>query len=258
MNFLHSTKGIPKPNEQLALDSNYLFDGNKVPRVTKILSVMNDEYITDWANSLGFRHKKYQDELDFWANIGTIVHDLCDKVILGESFNISDYPREISNYIYNCVTACKIWWDNLNKDYDVEVIFIEKELSCEYYGGTCDILLKINGKYILGDFKTSNHIGYKYWCQLSAYANILNNMGYDISGVFILQLNKKRPIYKDYVILFDNYDGIMFMNIAFDTFCNALMTYIMRYNLDNYPLSYNTNYDCNNMIIPARICEVKQ
>ena len=243
-------------------DSNYMYNGQIVPRVTHILSVMNDDYSADWANSLGFRHKNYREELEYYANIGTIVHELCDQILLGQEIDLSPYQREIVNAIYNCTTACKIWWKKLNEEYDVEVVFLEKELTCKYYGGTCDMLLKINGHYFIGDFKTSNHIGYKYWCQLAAYRYILETeMGYKIDGVFILQLNKKRPLYNEYIVSLlddDCYDcyNEMILTQAFDTFISALLVYTNRNNfnfmMDKY-IEFSNDDRYIPYIIPASI-----
>lgn len=225
-------------------NSNYQYNGKTVPRVTSILSLVHDNYITNWANSLGFRRKKYEDELEYYANIGTIVHELCDCIVRGEPIDLSIYPREISNSIYNCVNGCRNWWNNLNTNYDVEVIDLERPLVCEWYGGTCDIILKINGQYFIGDFKTSNHIGYKYWCQLSAYINILEQQGIHISGCFILQLSRNRPLYKEHILHFSNPDHYQVISNAFNMFSGAVYTYYNRLNLTNQleQINYQTNY----------------
>lgn len=239
------------------IDSKYQYVGkygpHNVPRVTEILSIINDEYITQWANNLGRRGKDYNTELDFYANIGTIVHELCDQILLGNDIDLSVYPREIVNQIYNCTSACKNWWNELNNMYEeVEVVFLEKELISPCFGGTCDMLLKINGKYILGDFKTSNHIGYKYWCQLAAYVYILEQQGYHIDGVFILQLNKNRPLYKVYSmpylddVYYDDCYNDLTISYAFELFIFALKSYITRIKLLYY-MDYN---DYNERYIP--------
>lgn len=215
------------------ISDRYVYNGKNVPRVTEILSLMNDDYLLDWSNSLGFRRKNYREELEFYANIGTIVHDLCDKIMIDSNFEIdySQYSRDISNQIYNCISGFKNWWNKLNQTYKVEVIAIERPTVCEFYGGTIDVILNINGKLYVGDFKTSNHIGYKYWCQLAAYINMLINEGYEIGGCFILQLNKKKPISMDYVLDLTDDTNRDFISKAYDTFCGAVYTYCARINL---------------------------
>jgi hypothetical protein len=223
----------------------YQCNGRNVPRVTEILSLMHDDYITNWANSLGFRHKNYEEELDFYANIGTIVHDLCDKIMIDSNYEVdySIYPRNISNQIFNCISGFKTWWNQLNRDYNVEVFAIERPTVCEYYGGTIDVILKINGRLYVGDFKTSNHIGYKYWCQLAAYMDMLIKEGYEIAGCFILQLSKTKPLANNHIVDLSINENIEFMNLAYQTFSGAVYTYYARLQFtQNLNPIYNSNY----------------
>ena len=56
--------------------------------------------------------------------------------------------------------------------------------------------MRINGKIYLIDFKTSNHVTYKYYLQLAAYSKVLREKeNINIDGVIILQLNKYQPKY---------------------------------------------------------------
>ena len=64
--------------------------------------------------------------------------------------------------VYFAFNSFLKWWDDINNGNDVELVFSEKSLLCKYFGGTLDCLLKINGKYWLIDFKTSNHIEYSF------------------------------------------------------------------------------------------------
>ena len=77
-------------------------------------------------------------------------------------------------------------------------------MVCEWFGGTYDLLLKINGCLFLVDFKTSNHVTYKYYMQLAAYSYMLKQQGIYISGVIILQLAKTSPRYNEFVLDFSN------------------------------------------------------
>lgn len=223
----------------------YKFNNKSVPRATEILSLMNDPYIATWANSLGFRHKKYEQELEHYANIGTIVHDLCDKIMVNESFDISEYPRDIANAIHNGTSAFKSWWNMMNERYTIEIVAIEKMIACQWYGGTCDVILKINGQTFLGDFKTSNHVGYKYYCQLAAYTYVLETeFGIHIDGWFILQLSKTKPVYKEYILNSINKQDMDFMSNAYNCFMGAVYTYYCRLQMQQTmeSLSYNKSY----------------
>lgn len=216
----------------IIIDSQkYSYDNAYVPRVTEVLSLINEDYLIRWANAIGLRHKNYDTELNRAATIGTFVHDFSDCIMRGENVDLSVVDRSIVNNVYNGITCFKNWWESLNKNYKVEIIFIEKELICKYFGGTCDVLLKINDKIYLGDFKTSNHIGYKYYMQLAAYRYILLvEHGINIDGTFILQLSKFNSIYKDYILDLHNNEHNMFLLNAFNTFSSTVMTYFNRLN----------------------------
>ena len=54
----------------------YEKDGKKLPSVTTIIHSLGNEEIIKWANSLGFRHIKYEQELDKYAQNGTLIHEL--------------------------------------------------------------------------------------------------------------------------------------------------------------------------------------
>ena len=57
-------------------ESNYIFEGKVVPRVTKILQTFNDDdRLMYWANGLGWRRIKYKDALNRAATIGTHIHN---------------------------------------------------------------------------------------------------------------------------------------------------------------------------------------
>ena len=51
-------------NYNLIKKNHYSYNGNSVPRVTELLSEIHEEYLMLWANSLGFRRKKYKNEME--------------------------------------------------------------------------------------------------------------------------------------------------------------------------------------------------
>ena len=57
------------------LGNKYMHNGIYVPRVTEIISKMiHEDYLLYWANSLGFKRKKYKEELELAASKGTLAH----------------------------------------------------------------------------------------------------------------------------------------------------------------------------------------
>lgn len=172
-------------------NSIYKYNGRIVPRVTEIISgTINEEYLLLWANSLGFRHLKYKEELQKAADIGTIAHSEIEMFFkdgaIGSTASFNAFLR---------------WYEPI-KD-KIEIIANEEQLVCQWFGGTYDMLIKIEGRIFLVDFKTSNHISYRYYMQLAAYRYMLYHIkGINIDGTIILQLHKTRPEFKEYVLDF--------------------------------------------------------
>ena len=80
--------------------SPYHYNNIPVPRVTEILSkTIHEDYIVKWANYLGFKHLNYQDELDKYANIGTITHERISQILLGDSLRENDSSSTIFLYM---------------------------------------------------------------------------------------------------------------------------------------------------------------
>lgn len=164
---------------------------NNLSRTTEIISDMiYEEYLLQWANHLGFKHKNYKNIRDRSANIGTIVHNLIESKINGidKQYKISISNKKEIVYGYH---SFLLWWKNLNAYHNVEIIGTEIAFETEEYRGTCDIILKIDDKIYIGDFKTSNHLSYRYIIQLGAYIQgIEKYKNIKADGAFILKLNK--------------------------------------------------------------------
>ena len=147
-------------------NERYTYNGISVPRVTSIISKMiQEDSIIYWANSLGFKHMGYRKTLNQYADYGTKVHKAIELFLKNQTitFKVPDNPFNAFTY----------WWETINESNEVTILGQEHKMACKYYGGTYDLLLKIGNDIVLVDFKTSNHVGYKYWLQLAAYTKIL-------------------------------------------------------------------------------------
>lgn len=209
-------------------EKKYFYNGIPVPRVTDIISkTISEDYLLYWANSLGFKHQSYKKTIDEAARIGTEAHDLINKFILGENFNSNNIP-----YL-----SFRKWWTDINSNSNIKIIGTEQSISCQYFGGTYDLLIEVDGKIYLVDFKTSNHISYKYFIQLSAYKYMLEQQGYTIDGCIILQLDKKEILYNEYILVcWNNIEHKNFINECQNTFFSLLYSY---YNIFNCQNIYN-------------------
>lgn len=194
----------------------YEYNGVPVPRVTEIISKMiSEEYLLYWANSLGFKHQGYKKTVEAAAAIGSESHDLINRFLLGEAFNSNNIP-----YL-----GFRKWWIDITSTNDVKVVGSEQTLSCPYFGGTYDLLVSINDLLYLVDFKTSNHISYKYFLQLAAYKYMLEQQGYNIAGCIILQLDKKNIEYTEYPLVFANHYHKEFIDNCLNTFLSLVFGY---------------------------------
>lgn len=209
-------------------EKKYFHNGIAVPRVTEIISkTISEEYLLYWANSLGFKHQSYKKTVDAAAKIGSEAHDLISRFLLGENFNSNNVP-----YL-----AFRRWWTDITSTAKVKVIGSEQVVTCQYFGGTYDLLIDVNGKLYLVDFKTSNHIDYKHFVQLSAYKYILEQQGYKIEGCIILQLDKKDISYTEYNIINGaNVEHKQFIDGCLNTFFSLVYSY---YNIFNCKNMYN-------------------
>lgn len=209
-------------------EKKYFHNGIAVPRVTDIISKMiSEEYLLYWANSLGFKHQNYKKTVDEAARLGSEAHDLINKFILGENFNSNNIP-----YL-----SFRKWWTDINSNCTVRIIGTEQSITCQYFGGTYDLLIEVNDKLYLVDFKTSNHISYKHFIQLSAYKYMLEQQGYKIDGCIILQLDKKEILYNEYsIICWNNIEHKKFIDNCQNTFFSLVYAY---YNIFNCQNIYN-------------------
>lgn len=193
--------------------------GLKVPRVTEVLSrMLHSDSLMYWANSLGFKGLRYRDVLNKAANTGTIAHAAIERFLKEKIQDKTNIP----------FLGFLSWYDTITIDLKlpVEILFVEKKLSCDWFGGTLDALIKIDGKIYLVDFKTSNHVTVNYFFQLAAYRYMLRVVeGIEIDGVIVLQLDKVEPGFNEYLLTFSDISHLDFMNRCEITFMSILYAY---------------------------------
>ena len=151
----------------------YQLDGKRVPRVTEVLSAMlHEDGLMNWANGLGWKRISYRAFMRDAADKGTYSHLAVEKYLRNGSLDLNELgiPNErIMQTVQSCMDGFVDWWKKLHKKYKkIEIVFLEETMIHPYFGGTCDCLLKLDGKYWLVDFKTSNHMNFNYALQLAA------------------------------------------------------------------------------------------
>ena len=240
--------GIDKAREEV-WNKYYHEKIGPVPRVTNIISqCRNSEGLIQWAANVG--RKKYDYFRGKALDIGTISHELIDEyltsMVNGKDYSV-DYSLIRDDYrssVFNCIENFKLWCSNLKSlGYNIEeVVGLEIPVTCPYYGGTIDGIVRINGAYYIIDFKTSKKISTEYLIQTSAYMWIINN-GYmpelpHINGIGIIRVDKtKLGSYNDYFL--NEYDPIQYNMII--NFQNCFFSYV-----EAYYRTINTEYIADN------------
>lgn len=212
-------------------EANYINnEGVVVPRVTEILSKMiHKDTLMYWANSLGFKGLKYKDVLNEAANIGTCAHHAIECFLKNKTESNNNIPF-----------LGFLSWYNIIQDsgYVIDVIYVEHRLACRWFGGTLDALIKINEKLYLIDFKTSNHITFTYFLQLAAYRYMLRDRyNIEIDGVIVLQLDKIKPGFSEYLLNFSIPEHLQFMNYCEEAFLSLVYAF---YNVERVESLYSS------------------
>ena len=213
-------------NNYIIEDSDYYYNDNKVPRVTKIIQrCIHSNGLMHWANYLGFKHKSYNKELTIAATIGTQCHNSIDKYLNDNSYE----PENIMQEARNAYNSYLKWLNEVKKYANVEIIYREKTLICKYFGGTLDGLYKFNDKIYIVDYKTSNHINFNYCLQLAAYIIMLEIVvNIKVDGCIILQLSKHDTGYNEFTLNFDKPEEKEYMEQCKTSFLSMALWY---YNL---------------------------
>ena len=217
-------------------NSQYTYNGIIVPRVTEIISkCIHSDSLMYWANSLGFKHKSYKKTLDYSAQIGSQCHETIDAFITSE-FNYetpSDMFRD-SRFAYESYLK---WWNDINMNNIVKVIYHEYTLICKYFGGTMDGYYEINGRKYIVDYKTSNHVTFRYFLQIAAYRYILREeLGIETDGCIVLQLSKNDISYNEYVLNFYVPEHLQYINECEQAFLAMVFSY---YNISKVENDFN-------------------
>ena len=205
-------------------NTEYIYENKQVPRVTEILSMMlNDDWIANWANGLGWKRISYKAFMQEAADKGTYAHLAVERFLNRKDPDIENMGIMINNIkqsVYSAFDGFLMWWYDIHTKYeDIELIFSEERLIYKYFAGTCDCLLKVDGKYWLIDFKTSSHMSYKYALQLAAYRYLLKELkDIDIDKAMILRLDKENHNYETYEYNMDNDEHKVFMNNCLEEF----------------------------------------
>lgn len=172
----------------------YSADGKAYPSVTTILDIVAyTKQIVGWANSLGFKRIRYEDELNRTADQGTYVHEINQCLVDPEHGKmpiikdpLTDYRvrKRTNNFAFKLKEHEGHW----------ETVFTETPFVSHTYeiGGTMDWLSKWYDALTLFDYKTSSGLREKHILQLGGYNLILHDNGIDIDQAGIILCKEDR------------------------------------------------------------------
>lgn len=190
----------------------YYLDGKPLTGVTTILGVIAKPALIGWASNQAVEHIKQNSDIgDFMgigsdcyvvktstleeartahakkrdkaADVGTLAHKWIEEHIKGKDNPITD---DIKPMIDNFLK----WEEEVKPKY----LETEKRVysAKNWYAGTLDLMLEIDGEVWLGDIKTGSGIYPEHFFQCAAYQLALQEMGEypEIKGHIILNLRK--------------------------------------------------------------------
>lgn len=210
----------------------YTVDGEPIPSVTGILSIINKPMLVNWAANVAVdsikekllpgvsfdeiqigemletaRKAPYQKKKDAGA-IGTIVHQWVEDYIHGKNPSVP-----VNEGIRKSVEQFLSWVSI----YNVKFLCSEQMIySKQYkYTGTLDFICQIDGKLYIGDLKTSKGIYNEYFIQTAAYryARVEEFPQEQFSGQIIIRVGKdgefERGIIRDDSMYKKMFDGFI-------------------------------------------------
>ena len=173
--------------QMMEQDGHHVYtDGTGVayPSVTTILSTISyNKAIVSWANNLGFRHIRYEEELNRTADEGTFMHAFAQALVDPEHGCIPNIRDPLTQYRVR-QRAQGLNFKLKYHEGNWKTIFTEKAFISRTYeiGGTLDWYASWYGKNTLFDFKSSSGLRSKHLLQLGGYDLILQD-----NGIFIDQ-----------------------------------------------------------------------
>lgn len=184
---------IQIPTREVVMDDSngyhlYSSEGKSYPSVTTILSAISyNKYIVRWANSLGFKHKNYEEELDRTAVEGTFMHEMNQAFVDPEKASppIISEPL-VQYYVRQRAQAFQLKM-KLHEGH-WSTIFTEMPMVSHTYemGGTMDWMALWYDRLTLFDYKSSSGLRQKHLYQLGGYDLLLQDNGIKVDQMGII------------------------------------------------------------------------
>lgn len=182
--------------------------GVRVKSVTTVINAQlgwNKQILVNWAKNQGIKGQDATKVMNEAAEIGTLAHLLCENFIKKENTDIDDYSKNQIKAADLAFKAFKDWDKQVKPTYvESEIKLIDDDLCV---GGTCDLILKIDGKLYIGDLKTSKGLYSEFIVQLAAYRYMYEKQtGNKLQGGKLLRLDKEGNGFEEHNIPLERLD----------------------------------------------------
>lgn len=193
---------LKQDNSSFAIDRSksgrgrYMLDGRPLTGVTTICGEQSKGYLVTWAANEAYKecltlstpdiqeiikNKNYAHtrKSDSSKSKGTAAHDYVEKFVKGfietQQYNREAIPdEEVANSVYRFYD----WAEEHRVEFLASEVSVYSRIF--WYAGTFDFICRIDGKLLLGDFKTSKQIDGTYLAQAGAYALAVEENNPDI------------------------------------------------------------------------------
>jgi len=183
---------IDTENNRIELLDNrfYEFNGQLYPSVTTILDAYpKGPAFYEWLKIAGDKADEIRDQ---FGKRGSVVHNLTEQYDNGFPVSLMSDNGPLYTSLEWAMFERYI---EFSTRFKADILGIELNYASEVlrFGGTLDRVIKLNGKLILIDIKTSNYLHNHFWLQMAAYVKLFEekNSGQKIDQIAILWLNAK-------------------------------------------------------------------
>jgi hypothetical protein len=183
---------VDTTNNQITfLDQRYYRteEGAYIPSATTILECYpKGAQYYEWLKKNGEDSDNIRDEA---GRRGSRVHQMTENYDNGEEVSLINPNGDINMKVSEWAMFER--YVEFRTRFDMEILQNEFQLISPKLGfaGTLDRVVKLDGKTILLDIKTSNAVYDSYWLQLASYKELLKEQGTIVDDVGILWLNAK-------------------------------------------------------------------
>jgi len=164
-------------------------DGTRVPSVTTVIgATFAKPGLTKWANRLGLQGEDSEAYRDQRAAEGSCVHEHIRAHLTVSDPDLEPFaPRTRAAGVVGYLRWKREWL----LAHDVEAVEIERPMVSERhgYGGTPDLIARVDGRLELLDWKTSAAIYREHVVQAAAYAAMAWGNGHAIEAVRVVSVS---------------------------------------------------------------------